>query len=214
MKQKLAEHMLLCGRQGGHLRHIQEVFMWAAVKDTSEAESCWCWAAKAQCSCFSTREPQINVWCEFQGRGDEEINDPDRRRDSARWSPMTTFPGNLFTLLGELLGERWNRLEMTAYTLPKSSTVRFTAARTWWLCCLHAEILITASLNYQSISSSWFYFCACKKAITFPLGDFIRGLYNVGQLCVHSQIQFGEKGRLLGEFEPGRTHVNHNSSKI
>lgn len=129
MKQKLAEHMLLCGRQGGHLRHIQEVFMRAVVKDTSEAESCWCWAAKAQCSCFSTGEPQINVWCEFQGRGDEEINDPDRRRDSARWSPMTTFPGNLFTLLGELLGERWNRLEMTTYILPKSKTVRFTVAR-------------------------------------------------------------------------------------
>lgn len=35
---------------------------------------------------------------------------------------MTTFPGNLFTLLGELLVERWNRLEMTAYTLPKSKT--------------------------------------------------------------------------------------------
>lgn len=42
---------------------------------------------------------------------------------------MTTFPGNLFTLLGELLGERWNRLEMTAYTLPKSKTVRFTVAK-------------------------------------------------------------------------------------
>lgn len=42
---------------------------------------------------------------------------------------MTTFPGNLFTLLGELLVERWNRLEMTAYTLPKSKTVRFRVAR-------------------------------------------------------------------------------------
>jgi len=39
---------------------------------------------------------------------------------------MTTFPGNLFTLLGELLVERWNRLEMTAYTLPKSKIMRFT----------------------------------------------------------------------------------------
>lgn len=42
---------------------------------------------------------------------------------------MTTFPGNLFTLLGELLVERWNRLEMTAYTLPKSKTETFTVAR-------------------------------------------------------------------------------------
>lgn len=42
---------------------------------------------------------------------------------------MTTFPGNLFALLGELLVERWNRLEVTAYTLPKSKIVRFTVAR-------------------------------------------------------------------------------------
>lgn len=27
MKQKLAEHMLLCSRQGGHSRHIREVFI-------------------------------------------------------------------------------------------------------------------------------------------------------------------------------------------
>lgn len=66
----------------------------------------------------------------------------------------------------------------------------------------------------RALAPADFTICACKKAIIFPLRDFIQGMYNVSQLCVHSQIQFGEKGRLSGEFEHDRTHVNRTLAKF
>lgn len=104
---------------------------------------------------------ETQKWCGFQGKTRKSMTQTEREivPDEARWRHFQAICSHCWV---SCFGERWNRLEMTAYTLPKSKIVRFTVARALWL---HTETLITDSLTYQNISSSWLPFLHVRRQL-------------------------------------------------